>query len=214
MAINVVLICENHRKDPPLIAPIVKALLAAARSGNQRINLVVNQVIEIHGWDQATRQEYLSQVFESYPGAHLYLLCIDRDAEQGRTHRLQRAERESFSGLSGEKVLLAEHAIEEVEVWVLAGLKDLPGDWSWREIREDRDCKEWLAIYARKKQLDLNVEQVRKELGNQAARNYSAIRGKCREDLARLEERVRTWMTIRDGGSPDKRSEINKLLTP
>lgn len=101
----------------------------------------------------------------------VFLLIVDRDGQPGRRQQLERLEGQAGAVLlETNRVFLAENAWQEVEVWVLAGLEDLPKAWSWADIRADAD---------------------REVLAREAAGNYDRIRQLCPEDVASLEERIR-----------------------
>lgn len=89
------------------------------------------------------------------------------------------------------KVLLAEHAWQEIEVWVLAGL-DLPPAWLWRDIRAERDPKEkYFQPIAEQRGLLAEPGEGRKTLGLEAAQRYGQrLRQKCSEDILSLETRI------------------------
>ena len=74
---------------------------------------------------------------------------------------------------------------------MLAGL-DIPRDWPWQTIRDERDPKEKY-FYPLAKQRGLLAEpgEGRKTLGLEAAQRYSQrIRQKCPEDILALETRI------------------------
>ena len=88
----------------------------------------------------------------------------------------------------------AENAWQEIEVWVLAG-HDLPSDWNWQVIRDEVNPKEtyFLPFATQRKLLDAPGEG-RKTLAEEAARRYDRIRQLCPEDIADLEDRVRSFV--------------------
>ena len=67
----------------------------------------------------------------------IFILCIDRDGEEGRRQRLDQLEKKFDNG----QTFLAENAWEEIETWLLAGL-DLPANWNWRTVRAEVQVKE------------------------------------------------------------------------
>ncbi|MCK6516289.1 hypothetical protein L6R46_14690 [Myxococcota bacterium] len=120
---------------------------------------------------------------------HLILIIVDRDGEEGRRARLDFVEREASP--TGKCVLIADLAWQEVEVWVLAGMTDLPKGWRWKEIRAERDPKErFFSPYAAQRGLSQSPYEGRDTLAREAARSYKRVRDLC-EEVAALEARVR-----------------------
>ena len=93
---------------------------------------------------------------------------------------------------STDRVFLAEHAWQEIEVWVLAGMQDLPADWRWKDVRAERHPKEpYYDGYARARRVLDSPYEGRAILAQEAARSYQRIRQLCPEDVAALDERIR-----------------------
>ena len=90
------------------------------------------------------------------------------------------------------KVLIipAAEAWEEIEAWLLAGLK-LPAEWRWTDVRAEVQVKE--RYFDRLTQLLGLAEDHgggRERLGRIAARRINAIRRKCPEDFDLLARRL------------------------
>ena len=92
------------------------------------------------------------------------------------------------------RAFLAENAWQEVEVWLLMG-HDLLPKWDWKKIREETHPKEtyYLPFAESRGVLDLPGEG-RDKLAREAASRYDRIRGRCKEDIQRLEDRIRDWI--------------------
>ncbi len=118
----------------------------------------------------------------------VFVLIIDRDGDRNRRQSLDRLE-EQFGC---EQIFLGENAWEEIETWVLAGL-DLPGDWSWAEVRSEIHVKE---EYFDRLVVERGLSDApgggRKPLGEEASRRIDAIRQKCPEDFDALAKRLGT----------------------
>lgn len=85
---------------------------------------------------------------------------------------------------------LAENAWEEIETWALAGL-DLPKGWRWPDVRGEVHVKErYFDVLAHERSVADGPGGGRKALGEEAARNILAIRGKCPEDFDALAQRL------------------------
>ncbi|WP_428263782.1 hypothetical protein [Haliangium sp.] len=123
----------------------------------------------------------------------IFLLVVDRDCDDKRRAKLRTLERKAQALFRGsDRVLLAEHAWQEVEVWVLAGLKDLPNGWAWTKIRAECHPKErYYEDYAKRRGVLQRPYKGRDELAREAARNYPRVRKLCPEDVGALEKRLR-----------------------
>ncbi len=188
MSYNVLVIPEDFRKDQHILKPVVQAILHAAGKTNATLRICQNPLLG--GTGQALNKDRILGIVRQYPMVDLFLLCVDRDGQDGRRTRLDSIERHVAE--HGGKNVLAEHAWQEVEVWVLAGMSDLPNEWTWRDIRNEVDLKQRFYLpYARQRGLDGLPDQGRKELGAEAASKYSRIRSRCSEDIQALEVRIR-----------------------
>ncbi len=127
--------------------------------------------------------------------ADLILLLVDRDCcapdrPRGgdREHALRELERRvEASGTLGPRChFIAFQAIEELEIWLLAGF-NRP---NWNAIRTECDPKEtYFEPFAKERRVyDLPAEG-RHELMREAVRRYRRIRVLCPE-LQQLEERI------------------------
>ena len=88
------------------------------------------------------------------------------------------------------RVFFAENAWEELETWVLAGLK-LPDGWRWADVRAEISVKErYFDVLAKRRRVVDAPGGGRKRLAEEAARQISAIRQKCVEDFDALARRI------------------------
>jgi hypothetical protein len=187
---NVLIIPEDFRKDQYMLKPIVEAMLTYLDRPRSKVKVLTDPLLG--GIDQALNHDQIKKIIERYRGmVDLFLLCVDRDGNANRRKRLDNIEVAMRSHLPPGKVLLAEHAWQEIEVWVLAGL-DLPPDWSWQTIRAERDPNEkYFQPIAEQRGLLAEPGEGRKTLGLEAAQRYAQrIRQKCPEDIQALEARV------------------------
>ena len=136
---------------------------------------------------EALKSSRLSEIVRRHGGmTEIFILCVDRDGNLERHHRLRAIEREFGNG----RVFLAEHAWEELETWVLAGL-DLRDDWGWTEVRAEIDVKErYFDEVVRSRGVGRAPGGGRKPLGEEAARRIDAIRKRCPEDFDNLARRL------------------------
>lgn len=191
MSINVLVIPEDFRKDQYVLKPIIEQMMLAIGA---RAKVRVCRDPLLQGVGEALKWERQAEIIEKYRGmVRLFLLIVDRDCDEQRAVRLQRLEQQAAGVLSGtNRIFLAEMAWQEVEAWLLAGMRDLPTDWKWKEVRAECHPKErYYREYVQGRGLLDDASEGRDVLAREAARNYHRIRKLCREDIAVLEDRIR-----------------------
>ncbi|WP_216636346.1 hypothetical protein [Chloroflexus islandicus] len=130
---RVLVIPEDFRKDQYILQPLVTAMMAAI--GRPRARIVVCRDPLLGGIGEALKAERIGEIIDRYKGmVDLFLLCVDRDGDEHRRQRLDELERTAQALLPESRLFLAEHAWQEIEVWLLAG-HDLLDGWSWASIR-------------------------------------------------------------------------------
>jgi len=141
LSVNVLIIPEDFRKDEALLLPLARKLMQSA-GVTAKVRVCKDPLLG--GVTEALKWENLETVIDKYWGmVQLYLLLVDRDAEAGRTERLSNLEQKAAERFGEHDwVFLGENAWQEVEVWILAGMKDLPSEWDWTDVRKERDPKE------------------------------------------------------------------------
>ena len=184
---NVLIIPEDFRNDQYILKPLFSRLFRTL--GKPSVSVRVCQEPLIGGVGEALKAERMREIVERYGGEmDLFILCIDRDGNTNRRQRLDRLEAEFDNG----QTFLAENAWEEIETWVLAGLR-LPSEWRWADVRAEVDVKE---RYFEKLADERGVANARgggrEPLGKEASRRIDAIRRKCPEDFDTLARRLET----------------------
>ena len=171
---NVLVIPEDFRNDQYVLKPLIERVLRDAGRPTACVRVCRNP--RLGRVDQALNPDRLEDIVRRYDGmTDLFILCVDRDGEEGRRRRLDRLERE----VGGDRVFLAENAWEEIETWALAGLA-LPGGWRWKTVRAEVHVKErYFEVLARERGVADGPGGGRKALGAEAARRVPAIRRKC-----------------------------------
>ena len=170
---NVLIIPEDFRNDQYILKPLFD------RSVRDRpIHIQICRDPLLGGIGEALKLDRISEVMDRYEGMiDVFVLCVDRDGEEGRRQRLDDIESEFGNGVT----FLAENAWEEVETWLLAGL-DLPSEWSWADVRAEVHVKEtYFEPLVAQRDLTSSLGGGRDELGREAARQLGAIRQKCPE---------------------------------
>jgi hypothetical protein len=190
LSFNVLVIPEDFRRDEPLLKPIVERMLEAC-GRKARVRVCKDPLLG--GVGEALKSHRIQEVLDRYRGSvHLFLLVVDRDGLPDRRNRLTKLEEEARKILGPDRHLLAENAWQEVEAWILAGMKDLPKSWKWNAVRAEAQVKEtYFEPYVRQRGLAGAPFGGRQRLGQEAAANYDRIRKLCPEDVAALEERIR-----------------------
>jgi len=185
--VRVLVIPEDFRKDQYILKPLFERLFADMGRGHAKARVCRDPLLG--GVGEALKPKRIREVVAQHGGmVDLFILCVDRDGDQGRRQALDRIESEFRGGCT----LLAENAWEELETWVLAGL-DLPRGWRWAEIRAAVDVKErYFGPLAEERGVADGPGGGRKALGEEAARRLSGIRRKCREDFDALARRLET----------------------
>ena len=182
---NVLVISEDFRNGQYILKPLFERLLRDA--GKPRARVRVCQDPRLGGAGEALKTARLKDIVEQYDGmTDLFVLCVNRDGEEGRRIRLYAIEAE----FGNDRVFLSENAWEEIETWVLAGL-DLPQGWRWQDVHAEVQVKErYFEPLAQERGVADGPGGGRKALGEEAARNLPAIRRRCPEDFDALARRV------------------------
>ena len=182
---NVLVVPEDFRNDQHILKPLLSRLFAEIGQPRAKVRICKDPLL--CGVNEALKPQRIEEIVRQYSGmTDIFILCVDRDGEEGRRRQLDRLE----SQFGDNRVFLAENAWEEIETWALAGL-DLPGKWRWAEVRAEVRVKErYFRPLARMRGVADGLGGGRKALGEEAARRLDAIRQKCPEDFDRLAQRL------------------------
>ena len=191
MSVRVLVIPEDFRKDQYVLKPIFGRLLRDL--GRPSAKVRVCQDPRLGGVGEALKRDRIEEIVERYRGmVDLFVLCVDRDGNEDRRARLDGLE-EAIGETLGEEgggTFLAENAWEELETWVLAGLK-LPRGWRWSQVRAEVSVKErCFDIVVQERRLADHPGSGRQPLAKEASRQIDAIRRKCPEDFGTLAKRI------------------------
>src|SRR5271165_2170326 len=191
-AVKVLILAEDFVKDEFLLQPVIQAMMKVV--GKPKAKVKVCKDPRFHGTSEALKWEYIEQALGLHRGmVDLFLLCVDRDGNAHRQVVLADLETKAKTVIAEGRAFLAENAWQEVEVWLLMG-HDLLPKWDWKKIREEIHPKEtyYLPFAESRGVLDLPGEG-RDKLAREAASHYDRIRVRCKEDIQRLEDRIRAW---------------------
>jgi hypothetical protein len=189
---NVLIVPEDFRKDQYILKPVIERMFQEI--GKPRANIQVCRDPLLGGVEQALRWERIRDVIEMYPMVAIFLLVVDRDGVAGRRVALDGLEVQARELLGPDRVLLAEQAWQEIEVWALAG-QELPKEWSWTKIQAEVHPKEAYFIpFAERRGLTAEPGEGRATLGREAAANYKRLVSRCRSDIVNLQNRLSEWL--------------------
>ena len=182
---NVLVIPEDFRNDQYILKPLFERLFRSIGKPHAHVEICPDPVLG--GIGEALKLRRISEIVDQYKGmTDIFILCVDRDGDQGRRARLNDIETE----FGNNRAFHAVDAWEEIETWVLAGLK-LPREWDWQTVRAEVHVKErYFEPLAEDRGVADSPGGGRKALGEEAARNIGAIRGKCPEDFDTLARRL------------------------
>ena len=182
---NILVIPENSRNDQYILQPLFEQLFRSVGKPRARVRVCRNPVLG--GVGEALKPARIREIVDQYDGmTDIFILCVDRDGNEGRRARLDDIETE----FGNDRAFHAVNAVEGIETWVLAGLK-LPRKWRWKDVRA--------AVHVKEQYFDPLANELgvadgpgggRKALGEKASRNIGAIRRKCREDFDILAQRL------------------------
>lgn len=186
---RVFVIPEDFRKDQFILQPLIEAMFADIGATRAQIRVCRDPLLG--GISEALKINNLSGIVRRYKGmVDLFILCVDRDGNPNRKAVLTALEQQIEPYLGPGRAFLAEHAWQELEVWVLAG-HDLPTEWAWSEIRSEPNPKErFFEPFARTRNVSDGPGGGRKSLADAAARRFDRICQLCKEDFLLLHDRV------------------------
>jgi hypothetical protein len=191
--VNVLIIPEDFRKDQYILKPIIVRMLAEVGKPHANVKMCFEPLLG--GIDQATDWGRITDILDMYPTVDIFLLLVDRDGIAGRRAALTGLEAKGRQVLGKDRVLLAENAWQEIEVWALAGQVGLPKGWSWSKIRSEIHAKEkYFDPLAKSRDLEDEPGQGRTTMGREAAANYKRVLSRCKEDVATLQKRLVDWL--------------------
>jgi hypothetical protein len=194
---NVLVIPEDFTNDQNALQPIIEAMMTAIGKPKAKVKVCTDP--RLGGVEQALKWEKIQPILDRYSMVDIFLLCVDRDGKPSRRAELDHLTKKAQSFLTDKYQnrckFIAECAWQELEVWILAGQKDLPRDWSWKEIRAEPDPKEkYCDVYAKQRAKSQGVAGGRKLLAIEAAKRYDRIRKLCPEDIGSLETNIQEWL--------------------
>lgn len=175
---KVLIIPEDPRLDQYMLKPLVKAALEFAGKANPKV--MVCQESSLRGDSTIIHFDAIKEVIEFNLLYDAFILCVDRDCRETRPDSLQTFEKQIREAFPNKK-FVAVCGIEELEVWLLAGMEDL--EEAWDTIRKECHPKEtYFEPYVERRKLGNGLGKGRQRLGEEAAKRYSQwVRQLCPE---------------------------------
>lgn len=182
MSFKVLVVPEDPTHNGYILRPLIDRILSECGKPNARIDVLSSP--RAKGYDHA-KSLIEAEILEAYAHMNLILFLPDADGKDksGALRAL-----EARAATAGVK-LICECAVQEIEVWLLAGHTDKL-DRPWQEIRSDTHVKEdvfqpFLERYGDSRRPGGGRDLLMRE----ALNNYSGIITRCPEIKA-LQDRV------------------------
>jgi len=172
MSYQVLVIPEDPTHDRYILKPLVERLLREAGKPQAKVSVMTNPRAQGYSAIKARFPE----IFENYRHLNLMLFLPDRDCHT-LTDELEALERSAE--VAGCRLLTCA-AIEEVEVWLMAGHMDrLSAPWS--EIRVECDPKERYFQRFLQAHSGEGLGDGRQQLMQETLRNFNGLLERCPE---------------------------------
>lgn len=169
------IILEDPTYDRYIVQPVVKRLLADINKPNVRVDVLMDP--RMRGVSSVFARPNWEKILRKYPMIDVFVVIVDRDCVQGRDEKLASLRSWLHQRAARSVGVLA---IEEVEVWLLAGHVDrLPA--SWKKVRSDCNPKEAFYEPFVESQQVRGVAGGRRDLMQQTLRNLRGLMKRCPE---------------------------------
>ncbi|HBL28842.1 MAG TPA: hypothetical protein DD490_18565 [Acidobacteria bacterium] len=183
MSFNVLVVPEDPLNNGYILKPLVTRLLAECGKANAKVEVLTNP--RAQGYEHA-KELLRGALLERYRHKDLLLFLVDAD---GRDRRSEFQRLEEDAAAQGVRLLCCA-AVQEVEVWLLAGHRQKLGR-SWLEVRaevsvKERDFEPFLKSHGDSRRAGGGRDLLMKE----TLASYGALLQLCPE-LAELERRLR-----------------------
>jgi hypothetical protein len=193
MSFRVLIVPEDPTYNGSILKPLCERILADCGKPNAHVEILSNP--RTRGYEHA-KALVATSILDLYPMMDIVLFLPDADDKQRQTE-FQALEDEfnaQAASTSRRTRLFCCAAVQEVEIWLLAGHlpKLTAAGWNWASIRADRSVKEnyfqpFLNNHGEDKLR--YPDQGRRQLMLEGLANYGSIKQRCPE-LAELERRM------------------------
>lgn len=183
MSARLLIILEDPTHDRYIVKPLIERLVAAVGKRRARVHVLIDP--RMGGVEQVLNKETRTGILTKYPMIDVFVVVVDRDCVDGREKRLADFSRDVVNKGSRFAGVLA---VEEVEVWLLAGfLGQLPAPWL--QIRGDCYPKENFFDEFLQNQNLPGVGGGRAALMKKTLNNLAGLQRRCPE-IAELREQL------------------------
>lgn len=191
MSLRVMLIPEDYTLDQYIARPLAQRLLLDLNRPQARLEICTNPRFRGNkGTTGVLNADNIVKVIQLYPMYNVFIALVDADGDPDRQAELDGLERDVSPYLSEGQAFLAEDAHQELEVWLLAGLR-LPPAWRWEQVRSEPHPKEeYYLPYAQERGVLDTVGGGRKVLMDEAMQHWTRIQERCPQDVGRLRTRL------------------------
>jgi len=180
MSFKVMVIPEDPTYNGHILKPLIERVMAEVGKPKGKIVVLTNPSMK--GYEDAKRQ--LETIFEKYPHYNLFLFLPDRDGKSERDESL----RALTAQYQKQNIpFIAKAAVEEVEVWLLAGHKNKLSK-SWSDVRSNTSVKETTFHPFLNQYGDDSPGNGRERLMREALKNFSGLKSNCPELEALTDE--------------------------
>lgn len=187
---RVLIIPEDFRNDQYILKPVVRRILSDAGKPNARVEVCTRP--RLRGVQEALDSSTIQDIIETYPMVDAFVLIVDRDGLSSRAAQLADLEKKTKRHLRPGSTLIAEAAVEELEVWALAAEKLSAKQWA--DIRREHHPKErYFEPLVKKRGLSDSPGSGRRILGDAAARAVDRVKARCSE-LRSLAARLESFV--------------------
>jgi hypothetical protein len=181
MSLRVLIVPEDPTHNGAILKPLVERILVACGRPNAKVTVLENP--RVQGYANAKQQ--LPSVWDRYKHFDFILFLVDADGHD-RTAELRTLEEQADHGGA---TLVCCAAVQEVEVWLLAGHHNRLGR-AWKSVRDEVSLKEHVfAPFLAKHGDARRPGGGRDRLMEEALQNFEGILRRCPE-LGELSARL------------------------
>jgi hypothetical protein len=186
VSFQVLVVPEDPTHNGDILEPLVIRILTDCGKRNARVLVLTNP--KVQGYEHAKSK--LPEILERYRHFDLFLFLVDAD---GKDRQSAFEALETQAALNG-SALFCTAALQEVEVWLLAGHTDKL-DKPWSEVRRDVSVKENVfAPFLTRHGDPRRYGGGRDILMKQTLANYDGLLQRCPE-LKGLRDRIAEYIT-------------------
>ncbi len=132
----ILVVPEDFRNDRHILKPLFSRLFRSIGRPRAKVDICRDPLPG--GVNETLKIQCIGEIVHRYGRAtDIFILCIDSDGNEGRRARLDDIE----AGFRNDRAFHAVNAWEEIETWLLAGLK-LPKGWRRKDVRAEIHVKD------------------------------------------------------------------------